>query len=366
MGPSTYIWPYDVVRNPQPSRRDDLNHIRCFLICPFRPKEVYEDLYSVVAQVCGLVGGQLSCRVECLPADKISSSGVIHAEIWHEIQTADVVIADVSEINGKLNGNVLFELGVASAIRDKQHVIIIKEQSPDQEFLFDLSPARHITYQKTYLGYKEFFRKLFDAITECLTPAPFMPQPELPTPIIPLEADFTKGMDVDWLVGPSITHRRLLPDCLEYGSLYVFRNSWLVVPNLEVGNLELTALMKFTMVRDVEGWIGIGIRSHHFFANYSHLLYVSTMGKIVRTIPQIGLSEPDNDIIGALEGFQPLEAGFLRFHIEADEHHMSMYVGDKGKSSKVADMPYHIPKGKIVFQTYNARAGIQSISIKAN
>src|SRR5574341_1371201 len=285
MEPRTSVWPYDILRNPQPPKRDDPNHLRCFLICPFRPKEIYEDLYSLVSEVCNLVGQQLACKVECLPANKITSAGVVHAEIWHEIQTADVVIADVSEINGKLNGNVLFELGVASACREKQHVIIIKEENPEEPFLFDISPARHITYRRTFSGTQTLFGQLVNAIVECLTPAPFQFQPTLPVPTLPLEVDFTQGKDVDWLVGPSITHRRLLTNCIEFGSLFVFRNSWLIVSNLEVGNLELTALMKFTKLRDIEGWIGISIRSHHFFANYGHLLYVNTTGKVVRTVP---------------------------------------------------------------------------------
>ena len=53
-------------------------------------------------------------------------------------------------------------------------------------------------------------------------------------PSLPLSTDFMSQADVPWLVSPSSAHRRVLSDCLEYGSFYVFRNSWVSVADLIV------------------------------------------------------------------------------------------------------------------------------------
>jgi hypothetical protein len=98
----TSVWPFDILNGPQPPERDNPNQLRCFLICPFSPKEVYDDLYLLAQESCNEVGKGLVCEVKCVTADKIESSGVIHSEIWHEIQTADVVVADVSGLNGNV------------------------------------------------------------------------------------------------------------------------------------------------------------------------------------------------------------------------------------------------------------------------
>ena len=92
----TSIWPCDVVGKPIPPDRDALNHLRCFLICPFTPRDRFDDLYALVERVCSEVGNDISCRVECVRADKITSAGIIHSEIWTQIAQADIVVADVS------------------------------------------------------------------------------------------------------------------------------------------------------------------------------------------------------------------------------------------------------------------------------
>ncbi len=146
----TSVWPLDVITRPVPPDRDSLNHLRCFLICPFSPKDRFDDLYTLLNNACSNVGERISCTVECIRADKITSAGVIHSEIWAHIAQADVIVADVSG----LNGNVMLELGVVAAVKQKEHVIIIKEENPDERFLFDIGPARHIVYNRTSSGFQ--------------------------------------------------------------------------------------------------------------------------------------------------------------------------------------------------------------------
>ncbi|MFC2159235.1 hypothetical protein ACFLQS_00760 [Actinomycetota bacterium] len=357
----TSIWPHDVFKDLIPSVRENPNHLCCFLICPFSPKESADEIFNVVQSACNVVGKQLGCQVECRRADKIVSSGVIHSEIWHEIQTADVIIADITG----LNGNVMLELGVAAAIRRKEHVIILKEENPEEDFLFDIDPARHLIYKRhLFSEYQEILQKLTSAILMSLTSAPFEIEPNIldEKPKI-LEANFNNGKDVEWLIGPSITHRRLTPEYLEFGSLFIFRNSWLRIGNFEFKNFKLNSQMKFTKTRDVGCWIGISIRNHHFFANYGHLLYINSEGLVIRTVPENELAKYHDEKIAEYPNFDINKV--FEFNIEINKNYFSMYIDNIGNRYKVAEMPYVYPSGNILFQTYNARAGILSIKIES-
>jgi hypothetical protein len=95
------------------------------------------------------------------------SAGVIHPEIWQDIRTADLVIADIT---GR-NGNVMLELGVASAWLDKERVIIIREDDPGEGWLFDINPARQIAYTRSPSGFASLMSRLAMLIQDLL-PAP--------------------------------------------------------------------------------------------------------------------------------------------------------------------------------------------------
>ena len=358
----TSIWPFDVLQDPIPSERSSPNHLCCFLICPLSPKSYSDDLFLMIQSACNNVAQQLACQIECRRADKIISSGIIHPEIWHEIQTADVIIADVSG----LNGNVMLELGVASAIRKKEHVIIIKEENPEEDFLFDIGPARHLVYKRNlFSGYQKLIQNLISAILMSLTSAPFETEPKMPShkPKI-LENNFQEGRDVNWLIGPSITHRRLTPEYLEFGSLYIFRNSWLRVGNFEFTNFRINAQMRFTKIREnVGSWIGISVRNHHFFANYGHLIYVNNEGLVIRTVPENELGTYHDEKVDDYPNFEIDK--IFNFNIEINNKSFSMFVDDIGNEYKIAEMPYVYPSGNILFQTHNTRAGILNIKIES-
>jgi hypothetical protein len=240
-------------------------------------------------------------------------------------------------------------------------VIILKEDKPAEHFLFDIGPARHITYRLTFAGFVELKKKLSHAIMIALTSAPFEVEPKLSSNQ-QFFADFTKGKDINWLIGPSLTHRRLVQDCLEFGSLFIFRNSWLSIAGPEMSKFKLSAAMKFSRLRDKEGWIGISIRNHHFFANYGHLLYLTSIGKVCWTVPDNELGNYHDEEIGVLSDFDINR--FYKFQIEANDHSISMFIDDIGGDFKISEMPYVYPAGRILFQTYIARACIQYIDVQ--
>ena len=143
------IWPHDVAQEHHAPLKP-LGNLTCFLISPFQPKVRFDDLFELVNGVCQGIKRSLGLdEFVCKRADHITSAGVIQPEIWEQIKSADIIIADVS---GQ-NGNVMIELGVAAAWRRKEHVIILREESSDEKHLFDINPARHIEYTRTATGF---------------------------------------------------------------------------------------------------------------------------------------------------------------------------------------------------------------------
>ena len=354
----TSVWPLDVITRPVPPDRDSLNHLRCFLICPFSPKDRFDDLYTLLNNACSDVGERITCTVECIRADKITSAGVIHSEIWAHIAQADVIVADVSG----LNGNVMLELGVAAAVKQKEHVIIIKEENPDERFLFDIGPARHIVYNRTSSGFQRLYSELTYSMIMALSGAPTR-HPGESAPSLPLTADFSAQSDVSWLVSPTTAHRRVLSDCLEYGSFYVFRNSWVSVADISLYTFELSADIRFNEHRGERGWIGISVMNQSFFANYGHLFYLTTEGKVMRTEPQDDRGKYEDKEIGVLPNFA-LEGGAPhKFHAKLTHTEFLFEVDGIGETVTVADMPHVFAAGRILFQTHRVRAGLLNVSI---
>jgi len=351
----TAVWPLELLSDPRPNERGP-NQLRCFLICPFTPKEVYDDLTRIVRDACNGVGTNLHCTLECIRADDIAGSGVIHADIWHEIQNSDVIIADVT---GK-NGNVLLELGVAAAIRHKEHVIILMEEGEDQRFLFDLGPVRHVLFQRTYQGFTKLLTDLHYALLLALTTAP-TPPVAVPGVLDHLHVDFTTMGDVDWLIGPSLTHRRGTPEGLEYGSLFVYRNSWLRVRG-EYANIEVTAQLGFAQLRDQPAWLGIGVRSQNCFANWSNLIYARSDGTVVITIIENDLGAYHDQELGQLPDFTPDQ--ILTFHIQIDTKEFTRSINGVGCTHQLTELPHVFPTGMVLLQTYNARAFIKNIDLR--
>ena len=342
---------YNVSRKP----------LRCFLITPCSPKEKFDDFYKLISDICERIGLALNCKLKVIRADKIVGSGVIQNEIWNEIKSADVIIADVSG----LNGNVMLELGVASAWRKKEQVIIIKEDNEDEKFLFDIGPARHLIYKRTFEGYREFANKLCQSLKNALTSAPDL-YVDIPKPTFPVNIDFSVNKDPQWLIGPSYCHRKLGNNYLEFGSLYIFKNSWLSVSNINIPKFELNAKLNFSsQVRtDVGAWIGVSVRNNNFFANYGHLIYLTSKGQVMRTIPFDDIGGYNDSQIGVIEPFDPLDKKYYNFKISFDDKNISMYVDNIGDVFPIKDMPFVFSSGKILFQSYHSRMAIKSFSIK--
>src|ERR1700734_991771 len=139
------VWPHDHAMQDFDGADKTLGDLWCFVICPASPPAYWNDVFALINTLCTEIGKHMGVAFRCRRAVDIVSAGIIHPEIWRDIHSADLVIADIT---GR-NGNVMIELGVASAWLDKGRVIIIPEDLPEEARLFDVTPARQIDYTRS-------------------------------------------------------------------------------------------------------------------------------------------------------------------------------------------------------------------------
>ena len=239
----TTVWPNDVAFDAQDLHRDDPHSLVCFLISPFLPREEFDQVYEVVKLACELCRTTAGVTITCLRADSFHESKTIHDDIWRNIAKADILVVDVT----RLNPNVMFEYGVAAALRRPTQVIVIKSEEDKSEHPFDVKPLRYLTYRRSILGNlgaSTFFNSLHGSVLEALTPAPYMP-PSANTGGKGFTVDLRKGDRPDLILSPGITHRRVMNDGLEFGSYYIYRNSWLLLTPSDYHNVRARIRFRF-------------------------------------------------------------------------------------------------------------------------
>lgn len=355
------VWPEEHLRNPHELPRDNANHLVVFLLCPFAPKSRFDELHGFLGMICADLGKQMGAMIECVRADSFSTPSVIYQDIWTYIKGADAIIADVSGYNG----NVMLELGVAAACRPKGQVIIIRDAEYDDDYLFDIKPARHLTYQRRVSGDAEFARHIHRALVHALAPVPF--RASVSGSLADAgPVDLTLSGAGDRLLAPSNAHRRQIDDGVEFGSFYLFRYSWLLAGLQEHGAVSVKSKIRFTELRPGaqlrEGWLGIMLRSHHFFAENGHLVYVTSDGQVLHTCPvdELGKSE-DDPLLGQIDDFA-LESWVL-FDLTFDDMGLRGSVGGVDFRIPVASMPFVYNAGKVRLQTHKARACVNWIEV---
>jgi len=124
---------------------------KIFLLMPFRPEldEVYKDIVKPVLEDLGY---------KVYRADEIYSTNPIISDIWEAIQTAGIIIADMTN----RNPNVFYELGLAHAIG--KSVILITQSIDDVPF--DLRHLRCIEYKNTVRGSTQLSNVLRKTISQ--------------------------------------------------------------------------------------------------------------------------------------------------------------------------------------------------------
>jgi len=350
------IWPYDTGQAPDTSPPRQFNKFRCFVLCPFARAE---NILFFVRQAARELEMLIGHHIEVYDADDIGGPRAIHPDIWVHIRQADIVVADVTGYNP----NVVYELGVAAAWRPIDTVIIIRDESDEQRFAFDLQPARQRVYDSRIQGWME---KLKDWLVQdmwlCLAKVPFRDEPTQPLSL-PFKFSFEDGQDTSALWSPGPGHRRIIQGALEFGSPFYFPYSWLSPVGIRPANVRVQAEMRFTNW-DRPCWIGVAVRSQGYLANYEHLAWLGNDGIVHRTGPDVEAKGKDEHTLGQLSTFDPSREQFVPFDIRMDDKAWSIRIGDVHQEISHTDLPHVFGCGRILFQSACCRAAIKKVQIE--
>jgi len=129
--------------------------VRCFIVMPFS-LEWSNTVHQTLSTACK------SMAIQPLRGDDVFTPTDILVDIWHSLNDADFVIADIT---GR-NPNVLYELGIAHTLA--KPVLIISSNAAD--IPIDLSTRRVILYNQSELDWSEDLgSKVSQAISEILS-----------------------------------------------------------------------------------------------------------------------------------------------------------------------------------------------------
>jgi hypothetical protein len=167
----TTVWPNDVVLDPQELARDSPHRLVCFVLSPFEPRGVFDEVHAAVLAAANLCATSAGISIECRRSDTLHESKTIHDDIWRHIAAADFLVVDVTG----LNPNVMIEYGVASAQRRPHQVILIKSEEDQLRLPFNAFAQRYLPYRRSILGDQAFIAGLCQSMIQAITPAPHTP-----------------------------------------------------------------------------------------------------------------------------------------------------------------------------------------------
>jgi hypothetical protein len=125
---------------------------RCFVVMPFDQKRdlIYEQVIKSTLEQ------HPRFAFDFIRADKSLTAGRISEEIEQFIHDADVIVADITEINR----NVFYELGLARAWSKKAILLIEQQQNKELDIPFDIRDFRCHTYEFSNSGFATLREKL--------------------------------------------------------------------------------------------------------------------------------------------------------------------------------------------------------------
>ena len=350
------VWPYDVKRELEATPRDRIRPFKCLLLMPF--DQSFDPLVQLLKEVLENQNEKFRMPLpEIRRLDWVTSSNVIHGEIWQEILEADLVFCDITG----LNPNVMFELGVSAAWKEKHHVVLIKDKKVAQQGAFNIAPIRYTEYDLSYPAVNQFRSKALRLVEQALISFPdgLLDKPDIQ---FPLDLDFVSGRDDPRICTPPFAHRRVIGGYLEFGSLFSYAHSWASIGKERIKFFKLEFDAKFSNPSSPAPKIGIAVRSHHYFANYGHNISLMGDGSIWITKP--------NEIPEAfyedekLRDATPLDLkNTFHFTVEWSETSYSFSLDDFSYSIALSDMKKQFDAGLIRFQSARSWMAISSIQL---
>lgn len=354
------IWPLDVKNRVSSSVSEAIRPFKCLLLMPFEARfdqiaKVIEEIVSNYVQDFTVKFGMELPIIKRI--DWVTSTGVIQQEIWQEICEADLIFCDITGYNP----NVMFESGVCSAWKEMKQVVFIKDRFFKQQSAFDIAPIRYTEYEMTSDGIKELRNKIAKLTMDVLIAFPDR-EGSSPNIKLPLDIDFTDNRDDLRIYTPPFAHRRVVNGYLEFGSREFFPHSWASVGKEKFLNFTLELVCRSVNPKPNASYIGVGLRSMHFYANFAHILYLNHDGRIIITQPD---EEPPN-FYKDLELRRSMSVNLEEdhsFQVTFNETKLSIQVDDFNRTFQVAQMKKVFGPGLIRLQSYGCWMGVKKIKV---
>jgi hypothetical protein len=150
---------------------------------------------------------------------------------------------------------------------------------------------------------------------------------------------------------------------LEFGSRTHYSHSWATLGNRRFGTFDLSVTMRFSNRLAGAGFIGVGFRSQHFFANFTHMVYLNHNGEILLVQPDDGEDLHYRDI--RLRSPTPIDYDADHsFHVVFDEHTLKVRVDEFSTELAVADMPKVLGPGVLRLQSHSTWIALSNILLR--
>jgi hypothetical protein len=360
----SHAWPYDVKAGEPFVPIDPLRPFRCILFMPFKSEfAVVAELlrarvHEIADQVFQAYGFHLP---EIKRIEWIRSSGVIQNQIWKELLAADLVFCDITEHNP----NVMFEAGVAAAWKPIHKVVFIRSKQAEGKHPFDISPFRYIEYDLSDEGIRSFKDDIGVATRDAILP---YPDEQIISPEIklPINIDFSDGLDDFRLYTPPYCHRRVIDGAFQFGSIFSYPHSWASVGNVQLHSVRLSFKARFGITTSIgpSCKIGVALRSQNYYANYGHVVVLGSDGSIIVTEPN---NEPPDLYanIPVREATQIDPSAFQSFELMFDENEFTIDIDDFSISFSVSKMKRVLGPGLVRFHATRSWMEISSLSLSA-
>jgi hypothetical protein len=362
MAAGTTVWPNDAIIDPQELYRESPHRLVCFLLSPFAPRELFDQVHAAVVLACDLCAKSAGIEIQCRRADTLYEAKAIHDDIWRHIASADLLVVDVTG----LNPNVMIEYGVAAAVRRPHQVILIKAEDDESRLPFNAFAQRYLPYRRSILGDRDFIHGLHMAMIQAVTPAPYVPLSLAAPPQRGFNVDLRQGDRRDWILSPGITHRRQMDDGLEFGSFYVFRNSWLLLGGSDYQNVRARIRFRFLEIQKEpgSGLVGLSLRNQHFHSNWGHMVFLRADGQVLRTEPEDDRGNYHDIDVAPIPGFHYQQQTFVDLEAAIDDAGLRFNVGGVIGQLPISTMPYVYGAGKVRVVTSMCRVRIQEVELQ--
>jgi len=278
------VWPHDEERRLKGAASDAIRPFKCLLLMPFDSSfdRVAESLKNAVSEAVEQLSFAFNLHLPQIERiDWVTSSAAIQQEIWQRIWEADLIFCDITGFNP----NVMFEFGICAAWKNMRNVVLIRDAATQQGQAFNIQPVRYTAYQ---LGTDEGLKKFQQQISQLTQNAIIsFPDSEGTAPEIttPLHLSFSDNHDDPRIYTPPFAHRRVMDGAIEFGSRTHFSHSWASVGKRPFKNFSLHLVAQFRNRVEQHGYIGVGLRSQHYYAQYAHILYLDWKGQVVIANP---------------------------------------------------------------------------------